>query len=430
MITRRSLLALAAASAAAGPARAASPAAAPARDFLWGASTAPHQIEGNNTASDLWFIENQQPSIFRAPSGDACNSFALWEEDLELARALGLNCYRFGVEWARIEPVRGRFSQAMLDHYARLVDGCLARGLAPVVTFNHFTAPLWFSAMGGWTSPEAPALFARYCAEVARAFGDRIAHALTLNEPNLMRVLTHRLPPQVWQIQTLTNQRAAERLNVPRFVCANVMGLEDLPEMEAGMLAGHKAGRAAIRSVRADLSVGLSLAMIDDQAEGAGSMRDAVRAACYDSWLEAAQADDFIGVQTYERLRWGKDGPLPPPAGAPLTEAGVEVWPRALEGTVRYAHARAGVPVLVTENGIGTSDDNLRARFLPEAIAGLRAAMADGVPVLGYCVWSLLDNFEWISGYGPKYGLYAVDFETFERRIRPSAAVYAGIVRG
>ena len=233
MLDRRTLLATGAALMAA-PAIAARKSATPnfPKGFYWGAATAPHQVEGNNIASDLWFLENQQPTVFSQPSGDACNSFALWETDLDLVKAMGLNAYRFGIEWARIEPEKGLFSQAMLDHYKAVIDGCHARGLAPIVTFSHFTAPRWFSAQGGWTNPESAQLFARYCDKAMRALGQGIASAITLNEPNILLLLKPMLPPQVWDIQKLTLETAAKRLGVPKYVCANVAGFDDLPAAE------------------------------------------------------------------------------------------------------------------------------------------------------------------------------------------------------
>lgn len=397
--------------------------------FLWGASTAPHQIEGNNTASDLWFLENQQPTIFAEPSGDAANSLLLWERDLDLAREIGLNCYRFGVEWARIEPEKGRFSQAMLDHYRRVVEGCRARGLTPIVTYSHFTAPRWFSAQGGWTNPESADLFARYADKVTRAIGDLIHSAITFNEPNILLILKPMLPPQVWDIQKLTIETAAKRLGVEKFVCANVAGFDDLPALQAGLLAAHKAGRAAIKAARPDLKVGLSLAMLDDQAVGRNSIRDKIRAELYGQWLEVAKADDFIGVQNYERALWGDKGRLPAPAGSPVNWSGTEIWPGSLAGAVRYAHEATGVPILVSEHGVGTTDDAVRAAFIPPALAELKKAIDDGVPVIGYCHWSLIDNFEWIFGYKPRFGLASFDPVTFVRTPKPSAAVYGRIAK-
>ncbi|MEC3911829.1 family 1 glycosylhydrolase [Sphingobium sp. CR2-8] len=430
MLDRRTLLATGAAAMAA-PAFAARKRADPAfpKGFLWGAATAPHQIEGNNIASDLWFLENQQPTVFAQPSGDACNSFELWETDLDLAKMMGLNCYRFGVEWARIEPEKALFSQAMLDHYRAMVDGCRTRGLTPVVTYSHFTAPRWFSAQGGWTNPESAPLFARYCDKLTRALGQGVDRVITFNEPNILLLLKPMLPQQVWDIQKLTLETAAKRLGVPKFVSANVAGFEDLPALQKGLLAAHKAGKAAIKAVRPDLPVGISLAMMDDQAVGKTSIRDRMRGELYGEWLHVAKGDDFIGVQNYERALWGDKGRLPAPKGSIVNWSGTEVWAGSLGGAVRYAHEATGVPILVSEHGVGTDDDAIRAKFIPEALAGLKAAMDDGVPVIGYCHWSLLDNFEWIFGYKPKFGLHSVDPVTFARTPKPSAAVYGAIAR-
>jgi len=430
MLDRRTLLATAAALMAA-PAFATRKNAAPAfpKGFLWGAATAPHQIEGNNIASDLWFLENQQPTVFTQPSGDACNSFALWETDLDLAKTMGLNCYRFGIEWARIEPEKGRFSQAMLGHYKAVIDGCRARGMAPVVTYSHFTAPRWFSAQGGWTNPESAQLFARYCDKATRALGQGIHSAITFNEPNILLLLKPMLPPQLWDIQKSTLETAARRLGVPKFVSANVAGVEDLPALQKGLLAAHHAGKAAIKAVRSDLPVGISLAMMDDQAVGKASVRDRMRGELYGEWLNAAKGDDFIGVQNYERALWGDKGRLPAPKGSTVNWSGTEVWAPSLGGAVRYAHEATGVPILVSEHGVGTEDDAIRAKFIPEALAGLKAAIDDGVPVQGYCHWSLLDNFEWIFGYKPKFGLHSIDPVTFARTPKLSAGVYGAIAR-
>lgn len=411
--------------------KASSPLAASAfpKSFLWGVATAGHQVEGNNTASDLWLLENVKPTVFAEPSGDACNSFELWPQDLDIVRSLGLNSYRFSLEWARIEPEPGQFSMAMLDHYARMIDGCRERGLAPIVTFNHFTAPRWFSADGGWTHPEAPTRFARFCAVAARHLARGISHAITLNEPNLPQLLQLLLPPFVFEAQRANLLAANKALGVPKFVAANGVNVEDMPAVQAGMLAGHRLGRDAIKSVRPDLPVGFSLSVVDDQAVGDPAPRDARRANVYGAWLEAAKADDFIGVQNYERSRTGPNGPLPPPEGSPRNWGGAEVYAPSLGNAVRYVHAATGRPIIVTEHGVGTDDDALRAAFIPEALAGLASAMADGVPVGGYLHWSLLDNYEWVFGYKPKFGLVAVDRQTFKRTPKPSAYVLAAIAK-
>jgi beta-glucosidase len=400
------------------------------KGFLWGAATAGHQIEGNNVNSDLWLLENVKPTVFAEPSGDAVNSLALWPADLDLARSLNLNSYRFSLEWARIEPEPGQFSIAMLDHYQRMIEGCRARGLAPIVTFNHFTSPRWFAAQGGWLNPEAPKLFARYCDTVARHLAGGIDHAITFNEPNILRLLRiNGLPDFILDKQRAMLAAAAKVTGSAKFVALNAGNWEDLDAMLPLLIAGHKAGKAAIKAVRPNLPVGVSLAMFDDQAVGKNSLRDAKRRENYGAWLEAAKEDDFLGVQNYERVMWDAKGKVPPPPGSTLNFSGAEVFAPSLAGAVRYAHKATGVPILVTEHGVGTDDDAIRAALIPAALQELKVAMDEGVPVKGYLHWSLLDNYEWVFGYKPHFGLASVDRKTFKRTAKPSAAVYAAIAR-
>eukprot|EP01037_Dinobryon_pediforme_P006415 gene6415-6481_t len=397
--------------------------------FLWGAATSGHQIEGNNTNSDSWVLEIIKPSIYAEPSGDACNSFELWRADLDLVKAIGLNTYRFSLEWPRIEPAQGQLSRAMLDHYKAIIDGCHERGLTPVVTFNHYTAPVWFAAMGGWTNPQAPALFARFCEKAAQALAGGISHALTLNEPNIMNVLKVVLPPPAIAGQHAMLDAAARAYGVQKFAAGNAIDIDDIPAATKNLIAGHKAGRAAIKGVRPDLPVGVSLSMFDDQAAGAHSIRDAMRMELYGPWLDAVNGDDFLGVQNYERMVWNDHGRVPVPADAVRGVRGAEIYPASLGSSVRYAHQVTGCPIMVTEHGCSVDDDTIRARAIPAALHGLKLAMDDGVPVLGYIHWSLLDNFEWIFGYQVHMGLAAVDPVTFARKPKPSAAVYGAIAR-
>lgn len=398
-------------------------------DFIWGAATAGHQVEGNNVNSDVWFLENVKPTVFSEPSLDACNSFELWPQDLDLAKSLGLGAYRFSLEWARIEPEPGMFSIAMLDHYKAMIDGCRARGLKPLVTFNHYTTPLWFAKQGGWLDARAPGLFARFCERAMRHLGAGISHAMTLNEPNIMPILRYVLPPFVLDLQRGMLDAAAKKAGVAKFTAGNAINAEDVDAMTTNMIAGHRAARAAIKGVRPDLPVGFTLSMFDDTSVGGPAKRDAARKELYAGWLEVARDDDFMGVQNYERVLWGPEGRLPPAKGAILNAAGGEVYAPSLANAVRYAHSQTRKPIIVTEHGVNADDDTIRANLVPAALTELRKVMDEGVPVKGYCHWSLLDNFEWISGYKQHLGLVAVDRATFKRTPKPSAAVYSAIVR-
>jgi beta-glucosidase len=435
MIDRRTVISAAAAAAvlpavARARARARAPSPTFPEGFLWGASTAGHQIEGNNTNSDTWFLENVTPTVFAEPSRDAANSFVRWPQDMDLAKGMGLNCYRFSIEWARIEPEEGLFSIAMLDHYKAMIAGALARGLKPIVTMSHFTTPRWFAAKGGWTNADSPALFARYCDRAMRHLGQGIDHAITHNEPNIMRILSAiGLPPQVWDLQRAMLAEAARRTGSVKFAALNAANPEDIEPMQVRLMQAHTLGKAAIKAVRGDLPVGVSLAMLDDQAVGRHSVRDAMRQKLYGGWLDLAKHDDFLGVQNYERFIWDDKGRVAPPPGGDRGHMGAEVYAPSLAGAVRFAHAATGVAILVSEHGVGTDDDAVRARLIPAALAELKRAIDEGVPVKGYCHWSLIDNFEWIFGYKPRFGLHSVDPVTFARTAKPSAAVYAEIAR-
>lgn len=399
-------------------------------DFLWGAAGAGHQIEGDNLHSDTWFAESVRPSVFGVRSGRACNSWELWETDLDLVQAMGLNAYRFSVEWARIEPAPGEVDEAALARYRQIAEGARARGLAPIVTFGHFTAPHWFAARGGWLHQDAPADFARQAARVMDALGDLIAVAVTLNEPNLPHLLSWlSLPDHVRDLERATLEACGKAAGVPRYRLANVVLPEEMDAIEDGLAAGHLAARAAIRAVRPDLPAGLSIAIVDDQVVGPDpSLRDRKRAEVYGRWLELARGDDFLGVQNYERFYYdgtrqvGADGGEPPHGLYAASD------PCSLAECVRYAHAETGRPILVTEHGMGTEDDARRARFITESLRALVPVAAE-LPVLGYCHWSLLDNFEWIFGYEIKLGLHAVDRTTFARTPKPSAGVLGAIAR-
>ncbi|HEY7010164.1 MAG TPA: family 1 glycosylhydrolase [Jatrophihabitantaceae bacterium] len=395
--------------------------------FLWGVATAGHQSEGDNRGSDTWFAEHVTPTVFREPSGRACNSFELWREDVDLAAGLGLNAYRFSVEWARVEPAPGAFASAAIDHYQAITDYCLERGLAPVVTFNHFTSPHWFAARGGWLADDAPDMFAHYCERIASAFGDRIAYALTLNEPNLPKLLSWSgLPDFVRDLERATLDAAGRAAGVARYRLSNVVLAEEMDAIADGMTNGHRAAREAIRAIRGDLPVGFSLAVVDDRVVGDdATVRDRKRAEVYGRWLDLAREDQFIGVQNYEYASYDAHGAV----GQPDAELFASVDSASLAGVARYVASATGVPVFVTEHGMATPDDARRCVFLEDSLSALAGVVRDGVPLIGYCHWTLLDNFEWIFGYGPKLGLFAVDAATFRRIPKPSAQRYAAFVR-
>ncbi len=399
--------------------------------FLWGAATAAHQVEGNNVNSDNWLLENLPHTMYKEPSGDACDHYHLYEQDINTLADLGFNAYRFSIEWARIEPEKGHFSRAELEHYRRMLEACHRRGLTPLVTYSHFTLPRWFAFQGAWENAESADLFARYCEKSTAHLGDLIAYAATFNEPDipsLFRWITlPGTPPGSDLAATMAAQKSEVRkqLNAPQF---SSFLIGDAQKSRDNIMAAHSKGRAAIKSIRSSLPVGLTLAMEDDQPAGPNSRFAEKQADVYGPWLKLAKQDDFIGVQTYTRQRIGEKA-LPPPENAELTQMGYEFYPESLEHTVRYAGKETGVPVIVTENGVGIENDARRVEYIQRALAGLKRCVDDGVDVRGYIHWSLLDNFEWIFGYVPKFGLIAVDHETQKRTAKPSAMMLGKIAK-
>ena len=421
MLTRRTMMSALAAPAAAPFAAAAAPAPRDAPPgFLWGTAISAHQSEGNNTNSDVWLLENVQPTVYKDRSGDACDSYHRYAEDIALNAALGFNCYRFGIEWARIEPSPGQFSNAELDHYARVLETCHAHGQTPIVTFNHFSSPLWFAVRGGWEAPDAPELFARFCGVATERLGPLIGRATTFNEANvqlLVKVWGAALKPDPARAAMLAAARRAT--GSERFTSLAYSN----PEISLPLLLeGHRRAYQAMKAARPSLPVGLSLTTQEIGAVGENSVAPQMETALYGEWTQAARTHaDFVGVQTYTRLLYDSKGWVPWPKGAEMTDAGYEFRPQALAATIRWAHRTIGKPIYVTENGIATEDDRRRIAFIDQALEGVRDCIAEGIPVHSYLYWSLLDNFEWTSGYSKHYGLVAVDRKTFRRTPRPSA---------
>jgi len=394
------------------------------KTFLWGASTSAHQTEGGNTLSDWWQRESMMPGM--EPSGDACDSYHRYREDMRLLADAGLNAYRFGIEWARIEPRPGEYSNAALAHYRRMIDTALELGITPLVTLHHFSSPAWFAAEGGWLGDGATDRFAAYVERVSTIL-EGVTRIVTINEPNMLAMMVMLEEAarsgqlEKWQSPTVDGDAERER------IAANL----PVPTLEHAqpIIAAHHAARAVLRE-RTDAEIGWSIAngaFTAAAPEFEEKLRE-VRRRYEDVYLEASAGDDFVGVQSYSSQQVGPDGLIPHPDHPDNTLTGAAYRPDALGMAVRHAYAVTGLPILVTENGIATADDSRRIAYTREALAGLRAAMDDGADVRGYLHWSLLDNFEW-GHWGPTFGLVAVDRQTFVRTPKPSLAWLGDVAR-
>jgi beta-glucosidase len=395
--------------------------------FLWGAASAAHQVEGGNVYNDSWVLEHVAGSHYAEPSGDACDHYHRYRSDIELAAGLGLGAYRFSLEWSRIEPEEGELSRAALDHYRRMLDACHEQGLVPLVTFHHFTSPRFVARDGGWESPRTPDRFARFCERAMRCLGDLVPYACTINEPNLgalLHVVLGVPSPRgsaAWAAAAAELQTTPDRL-VPLMHALGPRAVEVARD-------AHRLAVEAIKGVRGETQVGLTVAMSAwESLPGGEGELERLRELAEDVYLEGVEGD-FFGVQNYTGLVIGPDGPVEPAPDVERTLMGYPFQPEALERVIRRAAAMTGLPLIVTENGIATDDDTRRVEFIERALRGVEACIRDGIDVRGYLYWSLLDNFEWVFGYRPTFGLVAVDRATQARSLRPSALRYGAIVR-
>ncbi len=388
-------------------------------DFLWGTSTAGHQVEGNNRNSDWWFWENRdrskdKNSIFvnkskwpLEPSGEATDSYKRYEEDFDLAANLNTNAVRIGVEWARLEPEKGRFSKKDFDHYKKVLKAAKDRGLKTFVTLHHFTSPKWLADLGGWTASRTPNLFARYARKCAEEFDGLVDVYLTINEPQVYSVVSYlvgRWPPQK------TNPLLV-------LIC------------QFNMIAAHNKAYTEIKKV-GDYKVGIVKNITYNNGV---YFYDKVIAKLVnylnsDFFLKRLRGHlDLIGLNFYftntiKNFRLNN-------ANDKLSDLG---WWLKTEGIkhILVKLKKYGIPIYVTENGLADAEDKNRAWYLNEILWKCAQAIEQGVPLKGYFHWTLLDNYEWAEGFWPRFGLIEVDHNNGLKRIpRPSYYEYAKICK-
>jgi len=403
------------------------------KHFLVGSSTAAYQVEGNNTNSDFWAEEYAEGSPYADKSGDAIDHYRLYREDIALMARLGLKAYRFSLEWARIEPAPGQYSRSALAHYRDMIAACHEHGLTPIVCLHHFSSPQWLMRYGGWASPDTPDRFAKYCEVVFRELGEMIPYCLTFNEVNLPTMLRHVfamngiVPPvgidaSAWSAPRWREEAA--RLcgtTVDRYVTFHMVS--DEPTIQL-LKKAHRQAREVIRRVSPHTRVGWSMALSDIQAYPGGERHAEARwELVFRQFLDAMDGDDFFGLQNYTREVYGPEGVVPPAEGAELTQMRYVYCPEALGEVIRKVARDWRGPIIVTEHGVATDNDERRVNFIRRGLEGLCSCIDDGIDVRGYMHWSSFDNFEWQSGYSMTFGLIAVDRTTQERQPKESARV-------
>ncbi len=414
--------------------------------FLLGAATAAHQVEGNNTNSDCWAMEQMEHTSYAEPSLDAVDHYHRYQEDIRLMADAGLNAYRFSVEWARIEPEEGHFDETEAEHYLDVIRCCKEHGLEPIVTLHHFSSPKWLIGKGGWEAESTVEDFARYVRYIVGKLGSELHYICTINEANMgiqvaaiARRYMLQMQAQAAKAQSadgtvqvginlekmMAGQKAAAEENKKVFGVEKVENFTSMrtPEGDKIVCRAHEAARTVIKELYPDIKVGLTLSLHDIQPVDGGEEKALAEWSDeFTHYLPYIQNDDFLGVQNYTRSLMGPDGSLPAPDGAELTQMNYEFYPEALEHVIRKVAEDFKGNLIVTENGIATGDDKRRIAFIEQAFIGVQNCIHDGLPVKGYFHWSLLDNFEWQKGYSMTFGLIAVDRTTQTRKPKESLA--------
>ena len=403
------------------------------KGFLWGAATAAHQVEGDNhndwsewerlnadrlaRESEHAFRHNPHWKKFRAEatnpknylSGTACEHYTRYEEDFTLAQLLHHNAHRFSIEWSRIEPEEGKYSDIQIEHYRAVIAALRARHIEPFVTLWHWTLPSWLAAQGGVLAKDFPKYFERYVEKMAVALDADVKFWITLNEPEVQSA--HAYLKGLWP---------------PQKKCL----LSFLRALYALMQA-HKRAYAMIKRVSPSAQVGIAKHQVAFVAARPTLVNRLLRSLSSWFWNKHLLSHirhemDFIGLNHYNRNviknGFGKN------PNKVQTDIGWEYSPESLYQALVEVKS-FGLPIYITENGLADASDKLRERFIPAALAAVHRAITDGTDVRGYFYWSLLDNFEWDKGFWPRFGLVAVDRTTQTRTVRPSAREYAKVCK-
>ncbi|OGB58388.1 hypothetical protein A2Y26_01325 [candidate division CPR2 bacterium GWD2_39_7] len=387
------------------------------QEFLWGVATSAHQIEGGDIPSDWYEFEKQGKAPDGSTTEKAVDGYNLAFEDIKLLKELGVNSYRFSIEWARVEPENNKFDEAALKHYHDLIVALKNNGITPVVTLHHFTNPKWIADKSSWTNKETANEFVEYARKIIDQNNNDVTYWITVNEPNVFLSYSYifgNFPPYKKK-DILVYKKAIENVfeahrQIYRYI--------------------HEKNNKAQVSIAYNFS---------DFKPKTYRLIDVLSARICNyaySWYWTDQVKnemDFVGINYYFSRYVGLDYPF---SSQYYKYTDVSEWnqwpqniqPEGLEHITLMAHNRYKKPIIITENGLPDKDDDKRPDFIKNHIEALNTAKSKGVEINGYFYWSLMDNFEWWGGYKDKYGLYEVDYNTMKRRPRPSAFYYRDLI--
>ena len=400
------------------------------QDFFFGAATSAHQVEGGNhnnwtewekqnakrlataARNKKWeeHLLDQYPSPLQEEnyiSGRAADHYHRFREDFDIAKSLGHNAHRFSIEWSRIEPEEGRFDEKEIEHYRQVIRELRNRDLEPFVTLFHWTIPVWLARKDGVLNPEFSIYFGSFVTRVVGELGADVKYWITVNEPEVFSSKSYQAG--VWPPQKKSTRLGFKSMHA--------------------LMRAHRAAYRAIKDASPKALVGASLQMSHFESAG-GPINHALTWIGERMWnfyflTFIRSTSDFIGLNFYFHIRvdywYGKN------KNERLSDMAWELYPESLYHVLMRLRLY-GLPIYITENGVADARDKHREYFLVEHLRSVKRAMRDGVDVRGYLHWSLLDNFEWDTGFWPRFGLVEVDYRTMERRIRPSALVYKRLI--
>ncbi len=411
--------------------------------FLWGAATSSFQTEGETAPTD-WSYWQSLPGKIKdgTTARKADEGYLRYEEDFRMLASMGHNGYRFSLEWARIEPEEGIFDAEAIEHYRKILLSLRAKKIEPILTLNHFTLPLWLFKKGGWENPDSVSLFARFVHKVASEYTDLVTYWLTLNEPAVY----------------LFQSYLVGRWPSPEGTASLSKGLGAFKNM----ILAHRTAYFTLHQVCKEPRVGVAHHMKRFLPFDESSFEDKmiVQAQEYllnDLFLEALYQErflfpvgggepfsekgdtlDFIGLNYYTGQKSKFDlqdiptvfsKPYPIQKNPEYSDLDWEIYPEGLSYFLNHLSRRYKKPIMITENGIADKLDEKRPAFILRHLGETFRALQDGVEVLGYLHWSLMDNFEWAEGLTPRFGLVEVDYTTQERLPRKSAYLLQEICR-
>jgi beta-glucosidase len=388
------------------------------KNFLWGSATSAHQVEGNNNNNQWWIWEQEGGHIADGTvSGLACDQYNRYKEDIQLMKELGHQCYRFSLEWSRIEPEQGRFNAKEIEHYRDVLATLVDNGITPMVTLHHFTNPIWLQKMGAWENSEIIDLFERFTIHVAEELGDLIFFWNTINEPMIVAFLGY-----------LIGEHPPNKRNMPLYL-----------KVAVNLIKSHAKSYQAIHQTVKNVKrpqVGIVASLVSFEPsdpnwwflDGMATGTIGPPFAKNEQYPPLKGSSDFIGVNYYTRFLI-KEG-IPDPINGPgeKNDMGWEIYPQGLLNLL-ITLKQYNRPIYITENGICTAQDESRAKFIIQHLSSIYRAMQQNVVIRGYLYWSLMDNFEWAQGFAKRFGLVEVNYETLERKSRPSAYLYRDIIK-